>query len=348
MFWGLILKSNKKYTQTLEKSFHLSKASLDISTTDNEPVQVMYTHDNNSYLLCTLQKGKFLDCSLDLNFQEGDNLCFSTKGNGIVHLTGYLIPDDDDFGDFEDAMDDESIDEEAISDLREKLDAGKKKKDPKASKKQVPVEESEEEEDDDSDAELDQTAENDEESGEEEEDDEEEEDEDEEEDSDEEQVVAPPAKQQKLDPHAKQNGKKQNGLENGGKKEDKKDKKQKQKEKGQEGKIQKLQGGLLVQDLKVGTGAEAKPGKKVQVYYEGRLKTNNKVFDATKTGPGFKFSLGKGEVIKGWDLGIAGLKVGGKRRLICPPQLAYGAKGNLPVIPQNSTLVFDVELKNVF
>lgn len=108
------MKSNKKYTQTLEKSFHLSKASLDISTADNEPVQVMYTHDNNSYLLCTLQKGKFLDCSLDLNFQEGDKLCFSTKGNGIVHLTGYLIPDDDDFGEFEDAMDDESIDEEAM------------------------------------------------------------------------------------------------------------------------------------------------------------------------------------------------------------------------------------------
>jgi len=349
MFWGLILKSNKKYTQTLEKSFHLSKASLDISTADNEPVQVMYTHDNNSYLLCTLQKGKFLDCSLDLNFQEGDNLCFSTKGNGIVHLTGYLIPDDDDFGEFEDAMDDESMDEEAISDLREKLEAGKKKSKEaaKAGKKKVPVEESEDEEDDDdSDAELDQTADNDDESGEEEEDDEEDDDEDEEdEDSEEEQVQAPPAKQQKLDPHAKQNGKKQNGLENGDKQGDKK---QKQKEKGQDGKIQKLQGGLLVQDLKVGTGAEAKPGKKVQVYYEGRLKSNNKVFDATKNGPGFKFTLGKGDVIKGWDLGITGLKVGGKRRLICPPQLAYGAKGNPPVIPQNSTLVFDVELKNVF
>lgn len=100
--------------------------------------------------------------------------------------------------------------------------------------------------------------------------------------------------------------------------------------------------------MKVGTGAEARPGKKVQVYYEGRLKSNNKVFDATKQGPGFKFTLGKAEVIKGWDLGITGLKVGGKRRIICPPPLAYGAKGNPPVIPQNSTLVFDVELKNVF
>ena len=134
-------------------------------------------------------------------------------------------------------------------------------------------------------------------------------------------------------------------MENG----DKKPKqKEKEKEKGNEGKIQKLQGGLMVQDLKVGHGAEARPGKKIQVYYEGRLKSNNKVFDATKQGPGFKFTLGKGDVIKGWDIGMAGLKVGGKRRLICPPQLAYGAKGNPPVIPQNATLVFDVELKNVF
>jgi Nucleoplasmin-like domain len=70
----------------------------------------MYTHDDNSYLLCTLQKGKMLQCPLDLNFMAGDNLCFSTKGNGIVHLTGFLVEDMDEFDD--DMMDEEDMDEE--------------------------------------------------------------------------------------------------------------------------------------------------------------------------------------------------------------------------------------------
>lgn len=359
MFWGLILKSNKKYTQTLEKSFHLSQASLDHSSSDNEPVQVMYTHDDNSYLLCTLQKGKTYQCPLDLNFQEGDKLCFSTKGNGIVHLTGFLTDEFDGFDDDDMGLDEEEDESETeeVEDLRQKLEAGKKKQKGgkeeavAAKKKQAKPEtdsdedenDSEQEDDDsDDDAEPNETAEQ-------ESEDDSDESEDNEDEESEDETPAPPAKQAKLDQQAQINGKKQkqqkNGLENG----DKNQQKQKeQKKKGTEGLIQKLQGGLQVQDLKSGTGAEAKPGKKIQVYYEGRLKSNNKVFDSTKSGPGFKMSLGRGEVIKGWDIGLVGMKVGGKRRLVCPPQLAYGAKGSPPVIPPNSTLVFDVELKNVF
>lgn len=179
------------------------------------------------------------------------------------------------------------------------------------------------------------------------EDEDDEDDDDEEEDSDEE-AEEPPKKQAKTENgHAQKNGK-------DGKKKDKNEKaqngeKKPQKENKQEqGKIHKLQGGLVAQELKVGNGAEARPGKKVQVYYEGRLKSNNKVFDSAKAGKGFKFGLGKGEVIKGWDLGITGMKVGGKRRLVIPPTLAYGSAGSPPVIPQNATLIFDVELKNVF
>ncbi|KAL4717075.1 hypothetical protein ACJJTC_016962 [Scirpophaga incertulas] len=108
-----------------------------------------------------------------------------------------------------------------------------------------------------------------------------------------------------------------------------------------------LSGGVTVEDLKVGSGPVAKPGKVVTVYYEGKLKQNNKMFDNCSKGPGFKFKLGAKEVISGWDVGISGMKVGGKRKIVCPPAMAYGAKGSPPVIPPNSTLVFDVELKNV-
>jgi FK506-binding nuclear protein len=163
--------------------------------------------------------------------------------------------------------------------------------------------------------------------------------------------VEPKAKVQKMDKKEKA---KQNGMANGKEapaKEGKKDKKAaaaQQTPAPEKGQKRVLPGGVVVEELRVGSGMEAKNGKKVQVYYEGRLKTNNKVFDSTKSGPGFKFGLGKGDVIKGWDLGVVGMKVGGKRRLTCPPAVAYGAKGSPPVIPPNSTLVFDVELKNVF
>uniref|UniRef100_A0A6P7G9L9 peptidylprolyl isomerase n=1 Tax=Diabrotica virgifera virgifera TaxID=50390 RepID=A0A6P7G9L9_DIAVI len=86
---------------------------------------------------------------------------------------------------------------------------------------------------------------------------------------------------------------------------------------------------------------------KKKVYYEGRLKNNNKMFDSHKQGQGFAFKLGSGEVIKGWDVGLVGMKVGGKRRITCPPQMAYGVKGSPPAIPGNSTLVFEVELKKI-
>merc|ERR1712227_108901 len=90
-----------------------------------------------------------------------------------------------------------------------------------------------------------------------------------------------------------------------------------------------------------------KGGIQVEDLNEGRLKTNNKKFDGLKDGAPFKFKLGKGQVIKGWDLGVMGMKVGGKRRLTIPPKFAYGASGAPPDIPPNSTLVFDIECKFV-
>lgn len=104
---------------------------------------------------------------------------------------------------------------------------------------------------------------------------------------------------------------------------------------------------LETQDLVVGKGAEAKSGDTVRVHYVGTL-TNGDEFDASRPrGEPFQFDLGKGRVIKGWDEGVVGMKVGGKRKLTIPPHLGYGERGAGPKIPPNSTLVFEVELLEV-
>ena len=105
--------------------------------------------------------------------------------------------------------------------------------------------------------------------------------------------------------------------------------------------------GLEYWDIKVGTGATAQSGQTVKVHYTGWL-TNGKKFDSSVDhGQPFSFRLGAGEVIKGWDEGVAGMKVGGKRQLRIPPELGYGARGAGGVIPPNATLIFDVELLGV-
>uniref|UniRef100_A0A182SEJ0 peptidylprolyl isomerase n=1 Tax=Anopheles maculatus TaxID=74869 RepID=A0A182SEJ0_9DIPT len=259
MFWGLILKPGKKYYKELEQDFHLTHAALDLADSNGD-VQVMLTTENITYLLCTLNK-TIPQAVLDQEFAIGDKISFATKGQGVVHLTGNVLPDGmDDLGEEEEDDEEEMDEEEGVPATNGK----------------------------------------------------------------------PPAA---LNGNAKQAGKEAAGA------------KQEQQKKGA---VRTLQDGLMVEDLKVGNGPEAKPGKKIAVYYEGRLKSNNKVFDSTSKGPGLKFALGRGEVIKGWDLGVAGMKVGGKRRLVIPHKLAYGTKGSPPVIPPCSTLVFEVELKKVF
>jgi peptidylprolyl isomerase len=108
---------------------------------------------------------------------------------------------------------------------------------------------------------------------------------------------------------------------------------------------------LVAQDLIVGNGAEAKSGDQVSVQYVGNTFKENKEFDTSwkgdKPGDPFQFQLGSGNVIQGWDQGVVGMKVGGRRKLIIPPDLAYGAQGSPPKIGANETLVFIVDLKKV-
>lgn len=105
--------------------------------------------------------------------------------------------------------------------------------------------------------------------------------------------------------------------------------------------------GLKYADIKVGTGRTADKGQTVVVNYTGRFVSNGNVFDSSEGRDPFEFKLGAGKVIAGWDEGVKGMKVGGKRLLVIPPELAYGPNGYPPVIPPNSSLKFEVELLNV-
>jgi FKBP-type peptidyl-prolyl cis-trans isomerase len=109
----------------------------------------------------------------------------------------------------------------------------------------------------------------------------------------------------------------------------------------------KLSGGLQYWDIKVGTGPTAEKGQTVKVHYTGWLTSGKKFDSSVDAGRPFSFRLGGGQVIKGWDEGVAGMKVGGQRQLRIPPDMAYGPNGYPPVIPPNSTLIFDVELLGV-
>ena len=109
----------------------------------------------------------------------------------------------------------------------------------------------------------------------------------------------------------------------------------------------KTDSGLEYENTKEGDGAEAKAGQKVSVHYTGTLTDGSKFDSSRDRGRPFEFTLGVGQVIKGWDEGVAGMKVGGQRMLTIPPELGYGSRGASGVIPPNATLIFDVELLGV-
>jgi len=118
-------------------------------------------------------------------------------------------------------------------------------------------------------------------------------------------------------------------------------------ETGPEGKTVTTSSGLQYVELAVGTGAVAKTGQNVSVHYTGWLENGNKFDSSVDRGQPFSFPLGAGRVIKGWDEGVQGMQIGGKRKLIIPSHLGYGARGAGGAIPPNATLIFEVELLGV-
>ncbi|XP_043656220.1 39 kDa FK506-binding nuclear protein [Drosophila teissieri] len=351
MFWGLNMKPERKYSQTIIKSFHISGVALD----KGQEAKLYLAAEKQEYIVATVTKA-IPQVALDLNFSKGDRIMFYTAGDASVSLLGYL----------HDIDSEDEDDEEFTLEKLLKAKGGKKSKKSEDDEDESGEEEEDEEESDD-DSQIIEEYESFLENGEEDDDDDDEEDEneesgEEEEESDDSDAAEeqPKAKVAKLSPGAKKSGKEQNGV---AKKEEAKQQ-QKKKEKPEAKKEQPkakeqakqqpaskeprtITGGVKVVDQLVGKGEEAKSGKRVSVYYIGRLQSNNKTFDSLLKGKPFKFALGGGEVIKGWDVGVAGMKVGGKRVITCPPHMAYGARGAPPKIGPNSTLVFEVELKAV-
>lgn len=375
MFWGVTLESGKRYSQVVDMSYHLSMAALEPKS-GGEPVMVMLEHGKAEFLLCTLDQAHARQVALDLNFVEGEEVTFFLNGRGTVHLTGYLtdgLQDDDVSSDEEEEEEDEASlpDEEEEEEDKELTMAQKRpSKHTKKLKQSLLQAVNGESEDDDSDFDVNKV----EDATEDDEDD----DDDEDEVSDEEEPEPAPVLQRKRPAQKRVPGKPmsntsplkeqvttsapsaepQDGVP---KKKRKKMKKQRSDgaTAGSEGpKVQQspqgggadengttLPGGVVSTDLRIGSGPVAKPGKSVHVYYTGRL-ANNHVFDTCRSGKAFCFRLGKHEVIKGWETGIQGMKVGGRRRLVIPASQAYG-NTRMGVIPPNSTLYFDVELRAV-
>jgi len=456
MFWGLLLEEGKFYSQKVTKPFHISMAALEPTEKGSNTVTVNLEQDGNDFILCTLKDNSICNVALDLNFSDDDEIKFFLNGKGTVHLTGYVIADDDmsyEESDSEDDVetpfisevkekpgkkqaektkaagpkitlpdsdDDDDDDDESDSDEDDDDDSDiekpkaapekKKKEVAKPEKKKVeapakkltPKDDSDEsdsdddsdsdspidfkklmaeasdgsdEEEDDEDFDMEEMDEDDGEEGEEEESEEDDDDSSDEEESPPKKTKKPstpvpqpkkskenktPANTPKTDSKKDKkeqepaSGKKRKAEEVStplvnGHSESSKKKKKEEKKGGESPKTPRrnIKGGILVEDLVTGSGPEAISGKNVSVYYEGKLKSTNKKFDSKTDGKGFKFKLGANEVIKGWDSGLVGMKVGGKRRLTIPPKMAYGDKGAPPEIPPKSDLVFEIELKSV-
>lgn len=351
MFWGIELEPEKPQTLTPKYPLHITKCILGSSNTaeeDNTKARNVVKcqsgeEKESSYVIASLRLGVKEQTSLDLVFEPEVPIVLSTTGPSKVNLVGFYITtfDHDEEDEEEEDFDvEEEEEEEEEEDEKEKKDALKAllgdeeleddeedfdpnenekenkeqhmrdiiddkifKSELKAEKRQLKKDLIEKEEKEEEEKEV---------------------------------VVKPAKKAQKVE----KEGKPQKVATKEPEKKALPSEPKKQQQKTLE--PQKFANGLIVQDIVVGSGAKPVRGHKIVMNYVGRLK-NGKVFDKSTRANPFSFKFGVGQVIKGWDIGINGMQVGGKRKLTIPPSLGYGNQRVGP-IPANSTLIFDVEL----
>ncbi|KAJ2607903.1 peptidylprolyl isomerase fpr3 [Coemansia sp. RSA 1365] len=305
-FWGLALVPGKSYSQTVDASFRLSNAALGTDISGNTRTSVVVTVDEHKFVLCSLTPSKIEQQSLDIIFTEGEEVTFEVQGDNTIHLTGNFIAELSEDSDEESDDDDIDLSQLTPEELQEMIDEGLIDPDK--------LLEDSDEDYDSEDAEADErireiTSED-------------------EADMIEEAEEEPELVSIKEVKIKKQAEKKRKVAEDAAKPVEEPAKSKKSKK-------EKIK--------KEGSGAGAKKGARVGMYYIGKL-TNGKVFDQNTKGKPFWFRLGAGEVIKGWDVGIIGMNKGAERRLTIPASMAYGKRGAPPDIPPNSTLVFDIRL----
>ncbi|KAJ2660549.1 peptidylprolyl isomerase fpr3 [Coemansia sp. RSA 1200] len=331
-FWALKIVPGHTYTQTVDASFRVSNAALGLTLADDQRTSVVATVDGKDFVLCSLTPGKIEQQPLDLWMTEGEEITFETNGNNEIHLTGNFIDEEEEDEKGPCEYDLPGLSSEELQDM-----VAEGLIDPVRLLELASDEEDDEEEDDSDydseDADMDGRITEITDAGEEEG------------SSSDEEEKAVPVKELKI---KKQAGKKKRkeaaAEEEESKASAKKAKKEKEEKKAEPKTVTtKLQGGVIAEIKQEGTGAGVKKGARVGMHYIGKL-TNGRVFDKNVKGKPFWFRLGAGEVIKGWDIGILGMKKGGERRLTIPAAMAYGKRGAPPDIPANATLVFDIRL----
>jgi len=368
-FWGLQIEPSKTYSQTVDVPFRISNITFGEKITGSERSSLCVTVDDQKFVLGSLIPEKCEQITTDITFSTGEEITFEVLGANAVHLTGNYVHYRESDLDSED-----DLEELNMSDLEEEIVAeqfknANKKASPRQTKKQAKVskieelveEDEEEESDPDFPPEADLL---------EEESDQEEEDSDADldamEDAMEEDEEKPPTPVKKDNKNLKRKPDAENKQNNKKVKNDKREangtpNKKETPKKGPAAKKQTtpkdeepkplvkktLPNGLVIEDVKIGKGPRVVRGVKVDVRYTGRLASNQKIFDQNKSGKPFQFTVGGGEVIKGWDLGVENMHAGSERKLIIPAELAYGDKGNGPDIPANSTLEFTVKVLRV-